>query len=168
MLSLGGGEYAAISYSMTTVIRGIGSIPGHAFWTGLSGVSIGWYLCTKRGISNQNIQNDDTQWVVFDGDTGQLVNTQRELTNIGRTVRGWLYKPYDKVWSLPRSPLIGISLAIIGHAAWNGSSWVVSWIFSETDIVIQFLANITWIIVMVVGLWIIGREILAAVMHLPS
>ncbi len=168
MLSLGGGEYAAISYSMTTVVRGIGSIPGHAFWTGLSGVSIGWYLCTKRGISNQKIQNDDTQWVVFDGDTGQLVNTQRELTNIGRTVRGWLYKPYDKVWSLPRSPLIGISLAIIGHAAWNGSSWLVSWIFSETDIVIQFFANITWIIVMVVGLWIIGREILAAVMHLPS
>ena len=168
MLSLGGGEYAAISYSMTTVIRGIGSIPGHAFWTGLSGVSIGWYLCTKRGISSDNIQNDDTQWVVFDGDTGQLVNTQRELTNIGRTVRGWLYKPYDKVWSLPKSPLIGISLAIIGHAAWNGSSWLVSWLFSETDIVVQFIASITWIIVMVAGLWIIGREILAAVMHLPS
>ena len=168
MLSLGGGEYAAISYSMTTVIRGIGSIPGHAFWTGLSGVSIGWYLCTKRGISSDNILNDDTQWVVFDGDTGQLVNTQRELTNIGRTVRGWLYKPYDKVWSLPKSPLIGISLAIIGHAAWNGSSWLVSWLFSETDIVVQFIASITWIIVMVAGLWIIGREILAAVMHLPS
>ena len=168
MLSLGGGEYAAISYSMTTVIRGIGSIPGHAFWTGLSGVSIGWYLCTKRGISGENIQNDDTQWVVFDGSTGQLVNTQRELTNIGRTVRGWLYKPYDKVWSLPKSPLIGIPLAIIGHAAWNGSSWLVSWLFSETDIVVQFFASITWIIILVVGLWVIGREILAAVMHLPS
>ena len=168
MLSLGGGEYAAISYSMTTVIRGIGSIPGHAFWTGLSGVSIGWYLCTKRGISSDNIQNEDTQWVVFDGETGQLVNTQRELSNIGRTVRGWLYKPYDKVWSLPKSPLIGIPLAIIGHAAWNGSSWFVSWLFSETDIVVQLIASITWIIVMVVGLWIIGREILAAVMHLPS
>ena len=168
MLSLGGGEYAAISYSMTTVIRGIGSIPGHAFWTGLSGVSIGWYLCTKRGISGDKVRNDDTQWVVFDGETGRLVNTQRELTNIGRTVRGWLYKPYDKVWNLPRSPLFGISLAIIGHAAWNGSSWLVSWLFRDTDIVVQFLASITWIIVMVVGLWVIGREILAAVMHLPS
>ena len=41
----------AISYSLTTVVRGIGSIPGHALWTGLSGVSIGWYLCTKRGIA---------------------------------------------------------------------------------------------------------------------
>jgi RsiW-degrading membrane proteinase PrsW (M82 family) len=168
MFSLGGGEYAAISYSMTTVIRGIGSIPGHAFWTGLSGVSIGWYLCTKRGISNSNQQGDGTQWVVFDGDTGLLVNTQRELTSIGRTVRGWLYKPYDKVWNLPRNPLIGILLAIIGHAAWNGSSWLVSWLFSDTDLVVQFFANIMWVIVMVVGLWVIGREILAAVMHLPS
>ena len=40
MISLGGGEYAAFSYSITTIVRGIGSIPGHAFWTGLSGVSI--------------------------------------------------------------------------------------------------------------------------------
>ena len=159
----------AVSYSLTTVIRGIGSIPGHALWTGLSGVSIGWYLCTKRGIYVKDNSNlDNTTWVVFDGATGQLVNTQRELSSMGKTVRGWLYKPFDKVWNLPQNPAIGISLAIIGHALWNGSSWFVSWLFIEQDIVIQVVANLFWIVVMIVTLWVIGREILAAVMHLPS
>tara|TARA_B100000003_G_scaffold66759_1_gene59700 strand:+ start:61 stop:1350 length:1290 start_codon:yes stop_codon:yes gene_type:complete len=159
----------AVTYSLTTVIRGIGSIPGHALWTGLSGVSIGWYLCMKRGIKPQNLQTQgQTNWVVFDGGTGQIVNTQRELTSMGRTVRGWLYKPFDKVWNLPRSPVTGISLAILGHAMWNGSSWIVSWLFMETDIVVQVIASLSWIVVMIVTLWVIGREILAAVMHLPS
>ena len=167
MFSLGGGEYAAFSYSITTIVRGIGSIPGHAFWTGLSGVSIGWYLCTIRGISSK-VEDDDTKWVVFDGSTGNVVNTQKELSPLGETVRGWLYKPIEKVCSLPRSPIIGISLAIIGHSLWNGSSWLIGWIFKDTSVYIQLFANIGWIIVMIAGLWYIGREILAAVMHLPS
>ena len=166
--SFGAGQYSAITFSATTIVRGIGSIPGHAFWTGLSGVSIGWYLCMKRGVYGRTLEADKTNWVVFDGESGQVINTQRELSVIGRTVRGWLYKPADRVWSLPRTPLLGIPLAIIGHASWNGSSWLVGWIFSETDIVVQLFAQLAWIAIMIIGLWIIGREILAAVMHLPS
>ena len=48
LASLFGGEYAAITYGMTTLVRGIGSIPGHAFWTGISGCAIGWYLSQKN------------------------------------------------------------------------------------------------------------------------
>ena len=166
---LGSFSGLAVTYSLTTVIRGIGSIPGHALWTGLSGVSIGWFLCTKRGItSDDNPYEDNATWVVFDGASGQVVNTQRELSSIGRTVRGWLYKPFEKVWNLPRNPVYGISLAIIGHAAWNGSSWFVSWLFMDQDIIVQVIASLSWIVVMIVTLWVIGREILAAVMHLPS
>ena len=166
---LGSFSGLAVTYSLTTVIRGIGSIPGHALWTGLSGVSIGWYLCTKRGITtDDNPHEDNTTWVVFDGSSGQIVNTQRELSIIGKTVRSWLYKPYDRVWTLPKNPALGISLAIIGHAAWNGSSWLVSWLFMEQDIILQVIASLSWIVVMIVTLWVIGREILAAVMHLPS
>ena len=137
-------DSSAISYSMTTIIRGIGSIPGHAFWTGLSGVSIGWFLCTKRGISSNNFQEDSTKWVVFDSESGQVINSQRELSKIGKTVRGWLYKPYDRSWNLPRNPIIGISLAILGHSLWNGSSWLVSWMFIETDILVQVIASLAW------------------------
>ena len=166
---LGSFSGLAVTYSLTTVVRGIGSIPGHALWTGLSGVSIGWFLCTKRGIApDDNPYEENATWVVFDGSSGQIVNTQRELSSIGKTVRGWLYKPFDRVWKLPRNPVYGISLAIIGHAAWNGSSWFVSWLFMEQDLIVQVIANLSWIVVMIVTLWIVGREILAAVMHLPS
>ena len=166
---LGSFSGLAVTYSLTTVVRGIGSIPGHALWTGLSGVSIGWFLCTKRGIApDDNPYEENATWVVFDGSSGQIVNTQRELSSIGKTVRGWLYKPFDRVWKLPRNPVYGISLAIIGHAAWNGSSWFVSWLFMEQDLAVQVIASLSWIVVMIVTLWIIGREILAAVMHLPS
>mgnify|MGYP001341073954 CR=1 FL=1 len=159
----------AVSYSMTTVLRGIGSIPGHALWTGLSGVSIGWFLCTRRGVSKGDLSHQDsTTWMVFDKGTGQVVNTERELSSMGKTVRGWLYKPIDKVWKLPRNPAIGLGLAISGHAAWNGSLWFVSWLFIETDIIVQFIASLVWIVILIVSLWVIGREILAAVMHLPS
>ena len=163
------GSGAAISYYMTTVMRGVGSIPGHALWTGLSGVSIGWYLSKKRGIYNDNLaQQNSPSWVVFDGESGQIVNTERELSSIGRKVRGWLYKPYDKVWSLPSHPISGLSLAILGHAFWNGSLWFVSWLFIEQDIIVQVIASLVWIVMLIIGLWVIGREILAAVMHLPS
>ena len=77
---------------------------------------------------------------------------------MGRTVRGWLYKPVDKVWNLPRNPSVGISLAILGHALWNGSSWFVSWLFLEQDIAVQVIASLFWIVVMIVTLWIIGRK----------
>ena len=166
--SFGAGEYSAIAFSATTIIRGIGSIPGHAFWTGLSGVSIGWYLCMKRGVYSRTLESDKTKWVVFDGDSGQVISSERKLSTMGKTIRGWLYKQPDKVWNLPQSPILGISLAIMGHALWNGSSWIVSWLFKSTDIVVQLFAQLTWIVIMIVGLWIIGREILAAVMHLPS
>ena len=96
------------------------------------------------------------------------MNTERELSSMGKTVRGWLYKPIDKVWKLPTNPIIGIALAIAGHAAWNGSSWIVGWLFIGTDIIVQVIASLVWIVILIATLWVIGREILAAVMHLPS
>ena len=105
--------------------------------------------------------------MVFDSTTGEVVNTQNDLTELGKTIRGWLYKPYDKIWNLPRNPLTGVSIAVAGHSLWNGSSWLVSTIFSGTEIWVQLIVNLAWILIMVGGLWYVGREILASVMHLP-
>tara|TARA_B100000959_G_scaffold286388_2_gene364810 strand:+ start:8667 stop:10277 length:1611 start_codon:yes stop_codon:yes gene_type:complete len=44
-LSLIGGP---VSVTMTILIRGIGSIPGHAIWTAISGTAIGWMATDKE------------------------------------------------------------------------------------------------------------------------
>jgi len=44
-ISLLGGP---VGLSFTILIRGIGSIPGHAVWTGISGIAIGWLATDKE------------------------------------------------------------------------------------------------------------------------
>mgnify|MGYP002034740972 CR=1 FL=1 len=44
-ISLVGGPFAA---SFTILVRGIGSIPGHAVWTAISGTAIGWMATDKE------------------------------------------------------------------------------------------------------------------------
>ena len=107
------GTGAAISYSMTTVMRGIGSIPGHAVWTGLSGVSIGWYLCKRRGSKlTQQKKIHHKVGSIMMVIPEKLLILKKNLSEIGRKVRGWLYKPYDRVWSLPKHPARAYPLAI--------------------------------------------------------
>ncbi len=38
---MGSGLYGAISLTLTTVVRGIGSIPAHGLWTGITGFAVG-------------------------------------------------------------------------------------------------------------------------------
>jgi hypothetical protein len=38
----------ALSVSITILVRGIGSIPGHAVWTAISGTAIGWMATDKE------------------------------------------------------------------------------------------------------------------------
>ncbi len=163
LISLAGGP---VGFSLTAIVRGIGSIPGHAFWTGLSGVSIGWYICIKRGISpHQNHQK--ANWVVFDSGSGVVKNTNQSTSTFGTKVRNWLYKPREETWKLPVNPVVGISLAIAGHSLWNGSSVLVSNVFASTPLAVMVIANLAWTLVMIGVLFYIGKEILASVMHLP-
>ncbi len=163
LFSFAGGP---IGYSATTVIRGLGSIPGHAIWTGLSGVSIGWYICIKKGISPEK-QEQNGNWVLYDKTSGFVKHSQLDLTNFGIKMREWLYKPFDKTWKLPINPMVGIALAISGHAFWNGSYFLISYLFIDTPIIVMIIANLTWTIIMIGTLYYIGKEILAAVMHIP-
>ena len=163
LFSFAGGP---IGYSATTVIRGLGSIPGHAIWTGLSGVSIGWYICIKKGIYPEK-QEQNGNWVLYDKTSGFVKHSQLDLTNFGIKMREWLYKPFDKTWKLPINPMVGIALAISGHAFWNGSYFLISYLFIDTPIIVMIIANLTWTIIMIGTLYYIGKEILAAVMHIP-
>ena len=65
-------------------------------------------------------------------------------------------------------PTVGISLAIIGHSFWNGSSWMVSKLVSGQSLAVELVVTLAWIVILIGGLWFIGRQILASVMHLPA
>ncbi|MDP6869288.1 MAG: PrsW family glutamic-type intramembrane protease [Candidatus Poseidoniaceae archaeon] len=161
-------EEAAISYSLTAIIRGIGSIPGHAFWTSLSGLSIGWWLCRTRGMvinsENRQIQQN---WMVFDSNSGQLVDVNSSDSAISLKLKRWLYKPVERTWSLPKEPIIGIMFAISGHSIWNGSSWIISKITEDMSLISHLIINLVWIGILISGLWFIARQVLASVLHIP-
>ncbi|MDP6864759.1 MAG: PrsW family glutamic-type intramembrane protease [Candidatus Poseidoniaceae archaeon] len=166
--SLLGGEAMAFSYGLTTVVRGIGSIPGHAFWTALSGTAIGWHLSRKRGVGLNTAKTEVSNWMIFDSSSGQIMRHQENVSLMQVKIRNWLYKPFDRVWKLPMSPLLGIALAISGHSFWNGSFWLVAKLTEDSDIVVQIVVSLIWMVVLVLGLWFIARQILASVMHLPA
>ena len=48
-----GGGFASLL--ITSLIRGIGSIPGHAVWTSFSGAALGWWLTEKNNKAKVNI-----------------------------------------------------------------------------------------------------------------
>jgi len=167
-VSFGALEYSAISFSFTAIVRGIGSIPGHAFWTGISGVSIGWYLCRVRGANLDGNPNEASNWMVYDPNTGMVISEKEKSSFMSHTISNWLDKPIARTWPLPKNPIVGISIAIIGHSFWNGSSWFVSYIFRDFDPILGDIATLLWILVLIGGLWYIGKEILSSVKHLPS
>jgi len=51
--SYGGGGFAGLL--ITSLIRGIGSIPGHAVWTSFSGAALGWWLSEAKNKAKVNL-----------------------------------------------------------------------------------------------------------------
>ena len=158
LLSLFAGEVVAVSYGLTTVIRGIGSIPGHAMWTACSGYAIGHMLEQKRyGIQIPDVN----QW--------NLVNP---LNPSGGTAMGHS-TPYSQSslftkssnLQLPTSLPVMLGIAMLGHAFWNGSSILVSHISSNLDPVLGLIIELGWIVILITLLWTFGRFVLAAAME---
>ena len=154
--SFGGGRFVAITYGMTSVLRGIGSIPGHALWTGISGYAIGAHR-SRRLVGSQQSEN----WVLFDQETGRRISATGESLV---KPPNWLIINPEKAWNLPRDPWIAILFAIIGHAIWNGSSWLSIFVgekvAGDAGIIV---AMISWTLVLLIALWIVGRNVLASV-----
>ena len=105
--------------------------------------------------------------MVFDSTTGEVVNTQNDLTKLGKTIRGWLYKPYDQIWNLPKKPTNRFINRYRGSFIVERIELVGIHNFLRTEIWVQLIVNLAWILIMVGALWYVGREILASVMHLP-
>ena len=158
------GEGAAVSFVFTAVLRAIGSIPGHATWTAISGYAIGKYVVSKRGNkSSKNIFDDtssltDSQWILFDNKSGLPIisSKTRKLPNLPF----WLSAGRQKMVKITDKPVIAVAIAIIFHAIWNGSLWSMSVLMKDSSIILQLLSNMTMIFLLILILWIILRRLI--------
>ena len=148
---------SGITFAFTSIIRGIGSVPGHAMWTGISGYGIGYYLHRKRGFP---AENRDTSWVLYDENTRQVVSYSNQNKAVTADLPNWWMRHVGSGWSLPKSPLFCIALAISGHSFWNGSLFIISYIFENSYPIIYVLAMLGWIVFLIFMLWYCSLRIL--------
>jgi len=148
---------SGVAFAFTSIIRGIGSVPGHAMWTGISGYGIGHYLHKKRGFPNNN---QDTSWVLYDENTRQVVSHSDQSKAVTANLPNWWLRHVGSGWRLPKSPLFCIVLAICGHSFWNGSLFIIGYIFENTHPVITVLATLGWIVFLIFMLWYCSLRIL--------
>jgi RsiW-degrading membrane proteinase PrsW (M82 family) len=155
-MSLFAGEVMAFSYGLTSIIRGIGSIPGHAMWTACSGYAIGHILEQRR---QPNRIPDVKQWNLVNP-----LNPTYSHTDIGFHTQQSFFSKSSSL-QLPTSLPVMLGIAMFGHAFWNGSSVLVSYISGNLDPLAGLLVELTWIVVLISLLWVLGRFVLLAAME---
>lgn len=148
---------SGLTFAFTSLLRGIGSVPGHAMWTGISGYGIGYYLHKKRGFPN--IDNK-TSWVLYDENTRQVVSYSNQQKTTAADLPKWWLKHVGSGWKLPNSPLLAIMIAICGHSFWNGSLVLLGTLFDRLDPLLSILANLIWLAFLIFMLWYCSLRIL--------
>ena len=154
--SLFAGEAMAISYGFTTIIRGIGSIPGHAMWSACSGYAIGHMIAQRR----QPNQIPDVKRLNL---VNPLNPTNYSLPGDQHSRQSFYSKSSNL--QLPTSIPVMLGVAISGHAFWNGSLVFVSYIGNGFNDILFFFVNLTWIFILIALLWTVGRFVIAAAME---
>lgn len=157
LFSLFAGEFVAISYGLTSIVRGIGSIPGHALWTACSGYAIGHMLEQRKF----GVQPKFNTWDLVNPMTGETTlisaNPSTYLT------QSFLVKKSEL--QLPTSLPIMLGLAMFGHAFWNGSSVLVSHLALNLPPALGLILDLTWIVILITLLWTVGRFVISAAME---
>ncbi len=176
---------------MTIFIRGIGSIPGHAVWTGLTGGAIGWTMMNKRandlhsaaqaGIQIKPPESEPTQWKLIDKKTGAVIDTPGQAMESGVAVAPSgveIWKPVQQIIQknptlkipLPKNVYFALLLAMIGHASWNGT-FIIFAIYAESTgmaLMVEVILSIFIMAVMVLGVLVVGSGLLHSVRSAPD
>jgi RsiW-degrading membrane proteinase PrsW (M82 family) len=175
-----------LGFAMTTFVRGIGSIPGHAVWTGISGLAIGWALSQNKGLANTvrgalgesaaTSSAEQPEWSLFDRSTGQLVDSiggDATILDAGRI--SFLPEQSREVNSpsgipLPKSVPLAIGLAILGHSFWNGTSFLSQYLAESMGLgdVGIILVLLGWTAVLILGILAFGINIIRTVANAPG
>jgi len=160
------GENTALSFILTTVLRAIGSIPGHATWTAISGFAIGHHISKNNhskslidGIyEKKKITKQESQWALFDNKTGELISSSSIKPQT--VLPKWLSAGKDKEIKITKSPTLAIFIAIFCHAIWNGTLWISGRIFYDSPIAIKFVIDLGLVTTLIVILWFILRRLI--------
>ena len=162
-------EASSITFGFTSIIRGIGSIPGHGVWTAISGYAIGCHLTLRRPAPLLHLEprqegtSEVKRWMLVDKKSGQVLSASNAPQPPIMIPRWLCSSPKDGI-QLPTTPLMGIGLAILGHALWNGSSWGIGLLTANIHWAAQFLLIFGWIFFLIFALWQVSRRILASVL----
>ena len=172
-------------------IRGIGSIPGHAVWTGLTGGAIGWTLMQKRanelhqaaiaGVTIKPPESEPSQWKLVDKKTGGMIETPGQDVQSGVSVGPAgveIWTPAQQVIQktpllkipLPKNVALALCLAIVGHASWNGTLTLFAMIAESTEmsLMVEVVMTIFIMFVMVLGVLVVGTGLLHSVRSAPD
>ena len=66
---------------------------------------------------------------------------------------------------LPTSLPVMLGIAILGHAFWNGSLTLISFLTSGMDPILILMLDMMWLVILITLLWTFGRFVLAAAME---
>jgi RsiW-degrading membrane proteinase PrsW (M82 family) len=175
-LSWAGGP---LSFTLTSLIRAIGSIPGHAFWTGLTGIGFAYLISNNKKNQerfNHNQEFGVSNWQLIDSKTNEVIETtlknENNVTSIENNF-GMVHESENiKITQskLPKNIFFCLFLAIFGHSFWNGSSYLVDYYSTKlvSEILFSTLISIIWIILLITSLFILGKVILRNVILLPD
>ena len=179
LISFGGGF---TGFALTSLIRGIGSIPGHAFWTGMTGFAIGIMASKNEELLKEDLKDTSKQvWKLFDPDTGQEIQngntsaTNTLLPSIDEQPHDWYTLPpsivvpkMEKIGKGIRPPSnVGTALiaAMAGHALWNCTAVATPWFTLTTtgSEGLAILASLLSTIILVIGVLTLGNSLLDGV-----
>jgi len=169
-----------LSFTLTSLIRAIGSIPGHAFWTGLTGIGFA-YLISKNNKNQKIFQdkknNEINNWQLIDSKTNKIIETTIQEENETRIIGeegNIIFQKFEedknKTSKLPKNILICLLFAIIGHSFWNGSSYAVDYYSTKvtSNVIFSTSISLIWITILITSLLILGKLILKNVILLPD
>ena len=215
--SYGGGGFTGLF--MTSLIRGIGSIPGHAVWTSFSGAALGWWVSDPnnkakiifiiKSLSSKSMDIIESIGIDIDmdGDTSgfdgpeytmlsALEDAKKNPAGISWTVskdkseqvstslinsnlEWWklseqnytnesskLIKTVSKFKIVPpKSIVVGLLIAILGHSIWNGSGIILlefgTIIGLSEDI--SILLSLLWIVFLVVIILLVSFSLMRGI-----
>ena len=163
--SLAVGEGAAISFILTTVLRAIGSIPGHATWTAITGFAIGHYITEKKrnqdiinGVQDLAKKDSESQWILFDKKTGTPISSSS--VDVKPEIPKWLSAGEKNAIKMTKSPITALLIAILCHGTWNGTLWLSGKLLVGKSLIFIFLVEMTLVVILIVILWIILRRLI--------